>query len=98
MNGKPLRGPRSDGAATRARILESAGTLFASQGLTSTTSKAIAAKAEVEKEKAKQQWLAKVRAENAKKEAAAGSVDEDVPQTENDSLPVAIPPAAGSGD
>ena len=48
MNGKPLRGPRSDGAATRARILESAGTLFASQGLASTTSKAIAAKAEVD--------------------------------------------------
>lgn len=39
---------RSDGSVTRTRILESAGELFASQGLASTTSKAIAAKAEVD--------------------------------------------------
>lgn len=42
------RRPRSDGAATRARILEYAGELFAAQGLAATTSKAIAARAEVD--------------------------------------------------
>jgi len=46
--GKPRRNLRSDGSATRARILESAGALFGSQGLASTTSKAIAAQAEVD--------------------------------------------------
>lgn len=56
---------------------------------------AIAEKVEADKEKAKKQWLAKVRAEAAKKEAAGTAVDEDVPQTENDTLPVAIPPAGG---
>lgn len=44
----PRRNLRSDGSATRARILESAGALFGSQGLAATTSKAIAAHAEVD--------------------------------------------------
>lgn len=42
------RRPRADGSATRSRILECAGELFGSQGLASTTNKAIAAKAEVD--------------------------------------------------
>lgn len=45
---KPRRSQRSDGSVTRARILESAGELFASQGLASTTSKAVAQRAEVD--------------------------------------------------
>lgn len=39
------RGPRADGEATRIRILEAAGELFASEGFAETTSKAIAARA-----------------------------------------------------
>ena len=45
---KPRRSQRSDGSVTRARILESAGELFATLGLASTTSKAIAARADVD--------------------------------------------------
>ncbi|MBB4619656.1 TetR/AcrR family transcriptional regulator [Sphingomonas abaci] len=48
MMGKPGRALRSDGIVTRERILESAGELFGSRGLASTTSKAIAAHAEVD--------------------------------------------------
>ncbi|MCK9540773.1 MAG: CerR family C-terminal domain-containing protein [Novosphingobium sp.] len=46
--GKPKRASRSDGVATRARILESAGELFGSQGLATVTSKTIAEKAGVD--------------------------------------------------
>lgn len=42
---KSLRGQRTDGEATRARILEAAGELFALSGYAETTSKAIAAHA-----------------------------------------------------
>lgn len=42
---KAVRGLRSDGEATRARILEAAGELFAAAGFAETTSKAIAARA-----------------------------------------------------
>lgn len=45
---RPGRSPRPDGDATRARIIEAAGQLFGDQGLAETTSKAIAAKAEVD--------------------------------------------------
>lgn len=37
-----LRGPRIDGEATRARLLEAAGQLFSQQGFAETTSKAVA--------------------------------------------------------
>jgi AcrR family transcriptional regulator len=46
--GKPRRAARSDGVATRARILESAGELFGSQGLATVTSKMIAERAGVD--------------------------------------------------
>lgn len=42
------RSPRTDGEATRTRILEAAGELFAAQGFAETTSKAIAAQAGVD--------------------------------------------------
>ncbi len=42
------KAPRADGEATRARILEAAGELFAAAGFAETTSKAIAARAEVD--------------------------------------------------
>ncbi|MDR1277044.1 MAG: CerR family C-terminal domain-containing protein [Candidatus Accumulibacter sp.] len=42
---KAVRAPRADGEATRARILEAAGELFAASGFVETTSKAIAARA-----------------------------------------------------
>ncbi|EJY6029161.1 MULTISPECIES: TetR/AcrR family transcriptional regulator [Pseudomonadota] len=45
---KPARGLRSDGEATRARILEAAGELFATTGYAETTNKAIAAEARVD--------------------------------------------------
>lgn len=48
MKSKPPRGPRADGEATRIRILEAAGELFASRGLAETSSKAIAIMAEVD--------------------------------------------------
>ncbi|MBS1960781.1 MAG: penicillin-binding protein 2 [Bdellovibrionales bacterium] len=56
---------------------------------------AIAARVEEDKEKAKREWLAKVKKAQAEKEAAAAAVDEDVPQTDNDTLPAAVPGAAG---
>ena len=37
-----LRGPRTDGEATRARLLEAAGQLFSQQGFAEITSKAVA--------------------------------------------------------
>ncbi|MFT4196883.1 MAG: CerR family C-terminal domain-containing protein [Pseudoxanthomonas sp.] len=43
-----IRSLRSDGEATRARILEAAGELFAAHGFAETTSKAVAAKAGVD--------------------------------------------------
>lgn len=45
---RPLRGLRSDGEATRTRILEAAGELFATTGYAETTNKAIAAQAQVD--------------------------------------------------
>ncbi len=57
---------------------------------------AIGARIEADKEKAKKDWLAKVK--KAADEKAAAAAEEDVPQTENQTLPVAIPPAAGAGD
>lgn len=45
---KAARAPRPDGEATRARILEAAGELFAAHGYAEATSKAIAARAEVD--------------------------------------------------
>lgn len=45
---KPARGLRSDGEATRIRILEAAGELFASTGYAETPNKAIAAHAQVD--------------------------------------------------
>ncbi len=45
---KPARSMRSDGEATRARIMEAAGELFASLGFAETTGKAIAAHAHVD--------------------------------------------------
>lgn len=45
---KTLRGLRSDGEATRTRILEAAGEQFAAAGFAETTSKAIAARAGVD--------------------------------------------------
>lgn len=45
---KAPRGQRSDGEATRARLLEAAGELFAATGFAETASKAIAAKAGVD--------------------------------------------------
>ncbi|WP_035881670.1 TetR/AcrR family transcriptional regulator [Cupriavidus metallidurans] len=45
---KAPRGTRADGEATRARILEAAGELFAAAGYATTTSKAIAARAGVD--------------------------------------------------
>lgn len=45
---KSPRGPRADGEATRVRILEAAGELFAATGYAETTNKAIAALAEVD--------------------------------------------------
>ncbi len=45
---KPARGLRSDGEATRARILEATGELFATTGYAETTNKAIAAEARVD--------------------------------------------------
>ena len=44
---KPARGLRSDGEATRTRILEAAGELFATTGYAETSNKAIAAQAQV---------------------------------------------------
>ncbi len=53
---------------------------------------AIALSIEAEKEKAKKDWVAKVKKAAAEKAAAAASaVDEDVPQTENQTLPSEIP-------
>jgi penicillin-binding protein 2 len=56
---------------------------------------AIAERIEADKEKAKKDWLAKAAKAKVEKAAAAAaaSTDEDVPQTENETLPVAIPPA-----
>ena len=45
---KAARAPRPDGEATRARILEAAGELFAAHGYAEAASKAIAARAEVD--------------------------------------------------
>jgi AcrR family transcriptional regulator len=45
---KPARGLRSDGEATRTRILEAAGELFAATGYAETPNKAIAAHAQVD--------------------------------------------------
>lgn len=45
---KPARGLRSDGEATRTRILEAAGELFATTGYAETPNKAIAARAQVD--------------------------------------------------
>lgn len=45
---RPQRNPRPDGDATRARIIEAAGELFGDLGFAETTSKAIAARAEVD--------------------------------------------------
>lgn len=45
---KPARGLRSDGEATRTRILEAAGELFATTGYAETSNKAIAAQAQVD--------------------------------------------------
>lgn len=45
---KATRGPRADGEATRARILDAAGELFAASGYAETTSKAVAARAGVD--------------------------------------------------
>lgn len=45
---QPPRGLRADGEATRARILEAAGELFAAQGYAEATNKAIAAMARVD--------------------------------------------------
>lgn len=45
---RALRTPRTDGDATRARIIEAAGHLIGDKGFAETTSKAIAAKAEVD--------------------------------------------------
>ncbi|KHK91539.1 TetR/AcrR family transcriptional regulator [Novosphingobium malaysiense] len=45
---RPMRGSRTDGDATRARIVEAAGQLFGQQGFAETTSKAIAARAGVD--------------------------------------------------
>lgn len=45
---RPVRNPRTDGDATRARIIEAAGQLFGTHGFAETTSKAIAAQAEVD--------------------------------------------------
>ena len=45
---KPARGLRSDGEATRTRILEAAGELFATTGYAETSNKAIAAHAQVD--------------------------------------------------
>jgi AcrR family transcriptional regulator len=45
---RPVRGVRTDGEATRARILEAAGELFAASGFAETTSKAVAARAGVD--------------------------------------------------
>jgi AcrR family transcriptional regulator len=45
---RSARAQRGDGEATRARILEAAGELFASTGFAETTSKAIAARADVD--------------------------------------------------
>jgi len=42
----PVRAPRTDGEATRARILETAGQLFAERGYADTTSKAICERAQ----------------------------------------------------
>lgn len=62
---------------------------------------ALATRAATDKEKIKQEWLAKAKKAAAEK-AAAASVDEDVPQTESEILPGAIvpapAPAAGAGD
>jgi len=46
--GRPKRAARSDGAATQARILESAGELFGAQGLATVSSKMIAERAGVD--------------------------------------------------
>lgn len=46
--GRADRSVRADGAATRARILEAAGALFAESGFAETTGKAIARKAQVD--------------------------------------------------
>src|SRR6187397_1194924 len=46
-NRKARREPRSDGEATRARILETAGALFAVSGFAHTTAKAVAKRANV---------------------------------------------------
>ena len=48
MPTQPPRGLRADGEATRARILEAAGELFAAQGYAEATNKAIAAMAQVD--------------------------------------------------
>ena len=45
---KPARGLRSDGEATRTRILEAAGELFAVTGYAETANKTIAAQAQVD--------------------------------------------------
>lgn len=45
---KPARAPRSDGEATRSRILAAAGELFATQGYAETSNKAIAELAQVD--------------------------------------------------
>lgn len=45
---KAARAPRTDGEATRARILEAAGELFAAHGYAEASNKAIAAQAEVD--------------------------------------------------
>jgi len=45
---KPARGLRSDGEATKTRILEAAGELFAATGYAETSNKDIAARAQVD--------------------------------------------------
>lgn len=48
IRARPPRSPRPDGDVTRARIIEAAGQLFGSLGFAETTSKAIAARADVD--------------------------------------------------
>jgi penicillin-binding protein 2 len=57
------------------------------------SAEAIAARIEEDKEKAKKDWLAKVKRANAEK-AAAAAVEEDVLQTDSPILPTAITPPA----
>jgi penicillin-binding protein 2 len=59
---------------------------------------AIAAQVEADKERARKEWRAKMKKASAEKAAAeAAAEDEDVPQTENETLPDAIPAAPDAG-